>query len=95
MAKSIIQTEKECYITGTPYNLHEHHIFEGRGIRQLSEKYGLKVWLRADWHNMSNYGVHFNKELDLSLKQMAQKKAMEHYGWSTEDFIKIFGRNYL
>lgn len=95
MAKSIIQTEKECYITGTPYNLHEHHIIYGNGLRKLSEKYGLTIWLRADWHNMSDYGVHFNKALDTELKQMAQKKAMEYYGWSIEDFIKIFGRNYL
>lgn len=95
MAKSIIQDTKECYITGTTFNLHEHHIFFGRGLRQLSEKYGLKVWLRADWHNMSDYGVHFDKNLDLSLKQMAQKKAMKHYGWTVQDFIKIFGRNYL
>lgn len=95
MAKSIIQSEKVCYITGTPYNLHEHHIFEGTGTRQLSEKYGLKVWLRADWHNMADYGVHFNKELDLELKRMAQQKAMEYYGWDTETFIKKFGRNYI
>ena len=95
MSKSIIQTEKECYITGSTDNLHEHHIIYGTGQRKLSEKYGLKVWLRADWHNMSDYGVHFNKKLDTELKQMAQKKAMKVYGWSIEDFIKIFGRNYL
>ena len=95
MSKSIIQTEKECYLTGTTYNLHEHHIFYGTGLRKLSEKYGLKIWLKAELHNMSNEGVHFNPELDLQIKQMAQTKAMEHYGWSVADFIKIFGRNYL
>lgn len=95
MAKSIIQSEKECYITGSSYNLHEHHIIYGNGLRKLSEKYGLKVWLRADWHNMSDYGVHFNKALDLKLKQMAQKKAMKYYGWSVEDFIEIFGKSYI
>ena len=64
-------------------------------MRKLSEKYGLKVWLRADLHNMSDSGVHFNKDLDLYLKETAQKKAMEYYGWSIEDFIRIMGRNYL
>jgi hypothetical protein len=44
---------------------------------------------------MSDEGVHFNRELDLALKQAAQKKAMAHYGWTTEDFIKIMGKNYL
>lgn len=75
--------------------MHEHHIFFGTGLRKLSEKYGLKVWLRADLHNMSDRGVHFDKKFDLQLKRMAQEKAMKHYGWSIEDFRKIFSRNYL
>lgn len=93
--KSIIQDTKECYVTGSTYNLHEHHIFCGTGLRRLSEKYGLKIWLRADFHNMSDYGIHFDKNFDLDIKQMAQQVAMEHYGWTIEDFIKIFGRNFL
>lgn len=95
MAKSIIQNTKECYLTGSTYNLHEHHCLYGTGLRKLSEKYGLKIWLRADLHNMSNQGVHFNPELDLKIKQMAQRKAMEHYGWDIPKFIEIFGRNYI
>ena len=95
MAKSIIQDTKECYITGSTYDLHEHHIFYGRGLRKLSEKYGLKVYLISRLHNMSDEGVHFNAEFDLQLKQMAQKKAMEYYGWTVAEFISIFGRNYL
>jgi hypothetical protein len=93
--KSIIQSDKKCYITGSTYDLHEHHCIYGRGLRQLSEKYGLKIWLRADWHNMADYGVHFDKALDLQIKQMAQRKAMEHYGWTVEEFIKIIGRSYI
>lgn len=77
--KSIVQKDKECYITESTINLHRHHIFEGTANRKQSEKYGLWIWLRADWHNMSNYGVHFNKELDLELKQMAREKFKEVY----------------
>ena len=95
MAKSILQDKKECFLTGATYDLHEHHVFFGTGNRKISEKYGLKVWLRADLHNMSDEGVHFNKELDLQLKRMAQEKAMEHYGWSVEEFIKIIGRSHI
>ena len=95
MAKSIIQTEKECYITGSTDNLHLHHVIPGNGTRKLCDKYGLTVWLRADWHNMSDYGVHFNKKLDTELKQMAQQKAMEVYGWDINRWIEIFGQNYL
>ncbi len=95
MAKSILQTEKKCFITGSTYNLHEHHIFFGSGKRKLSEKYGLKIWLRADWHNMADYAVHFNKELDRNIKATAQKEAMKHYGWSVGEFISKFGKSYI
>ena len=90
---SIIQSEKKCYITGDTNNLHSHHIFGGAN-RKLSEKYGLKVWLRADWHNMSNYGVHFNRELDLQLKKTAQLCWEEKFG-SRQDFRRIFGKSWL
>ena len=43
MSKSILQNKKECYITGSTYNLHKHHVFEGTANRKLSEQDGL--WL--------------------------------------------------
>lgn len=92
MAKSIIQDTKECFITKSTLNLHKHHIMNGFN-RKNSEKYGLWVWLRADWHNMSSYGVHFNRELDLKLKRIAQEKFEEIYGH--EEWMRIFKRNYL
>ena len=91
---SIIQNVKECYVCHSRGLLHSHHIYAG-GKRQLSEKYGLKIWLCPSDHNMSDRGIHFNPMLDSQVKAMAQRKAMEHYGWSEEDFIKIFRRNYL
>ena len=27
MAKSIMQDEKVCYVTGSTYDLHKHHVF--------------------------------------------------------------------
>ena len=90
--KSILQEEKKCYITGSTTNLHEHHIFCGKN-RRNSEKYGLKVWLRADWHNMSSYGVHVDHELDLRLKQEAQARFEETH--TRDEFMRVFGRNYL
>lgn len=94
MSKSIISNEPECLICGTTFNLHRHHIFFGHGYRGLSEKWGCWVYLCARHHNMSNKGVHFNKALDLKLKQQAQK-AWEYQHGSREDFMRIFGRNYL
>jgi hypothetical protein len=93
--KSILQKTKRCLVCHTEQNLHLHHVYEGTGRRKISDKYGLTVWLCAKHHNMSDEGVHFNRELDLALKQAAQKKAMAHYGWDVEAFIKIFGKNYI
>lgn len=93
--KSIIQTgEKVCYVCGTTRNIHDHHIFFGNPNRMLSEKYGLKVFLCAYHHNMSGEGVHFNKDLDTYLKRLGQMRFEEVHG-NREDFMAIFGRNYL
>lgn len=49
MAKSIIQTEKECYICRRWYNvrttrgMEEHHVITGP-LRPFAERNGLKVW---------------------------------------------------
>lgn len=95
MAKSIIQTEKECFMCGRHYWLEEHHILAGNPNRKLSEKYGLKVWLCHNCHNEPPYGVHHNQENNLKLKRIAQQKAMSYYKWSVDDFRRIFGKNYL
>lgn len=91
--KSVLQSEKVCYVCGTTLNLHDHHCLYGTSNRKQAEKYGLKVWLCASCHTGSN-GVHFNKRLDLHLKQLSQRYFEEHYG-SREDFRRIFGKSLL
>lgn len=91
--KSIITDEMDCcFICKTTINLHIHHIF-GAFNRKKSTKYGLIVPLCARHHNMSDEGVHFNKKLDIKLKQLAQLKFELNH--TREEFIEIFGRNYL
>ncbi|PWL65962.1 MAG: hypothetical protein DBY26_06750 [Amedibacillus dolichus] len=94
MAKSIIQNEKRCFVTYSTTGLHKHHIFKGAN-RNNSEKYGCWVWLRYDWHNGADYGVHGKNghALDIRLKQIAQEKFEEKY--SHELFMQVFKRNYL
>ena len=91
--KTVLQSEKECIVCGTTYNLHDHHIFFG-ARKKASERRGLKCWLCAPHHNMSNDGVHHNRILDLKLKKFAQKYYESNYG-TREDFIKEFGKSYL
>lgn len=94
MSKSILQDEKVCYITGSTYNLHQHHIFRGVN-RKISDRNGFFVWLTGYWHNQSDQGVHGKDghELDLMLKRHCQMKFEETH--SREAFIQLIGRNYL
>lgn len=91
---SIIQSNKECFVCRAKIGLNEHHVIYGRGKRQLSEKHGLKVYLCA-YHHTGDKGVHFNKKLDLELKQEAEKCWINLNHKSIEQFIEVFGKNYL
>lgn len=81
-----------CYRSGAAAGTELHHIF-GASNKANSEKYGLLVYLRHDLHNEPPDGVHHNKKANLKLKQAAQRAFMANY--PNEDFLKIFGRNYL
>lgn len=90
---SIIQKETECFRCRTLRDLHKHHIFGGTANRKLSEKYGLTVYLCGKHHNSSDEGIHNNPDYDLQMKQLAQM-AFEQTR-SRQEFMQIFGRNYL
>ena len=92
--ESIIQKEKECLVCGTTQNLHRHHVFGGVSNRKCSERHGMTVWLCARHHNMSNAGIHFNRDLDLKVKKYAQEVFEANLG-DRNDFRRIFGRSYL
>lgn len=88
----MIQTEKECYICQSP-NVELHHIFLSAN-RKLSDKYGLTVYLCHYHHQDHKQGVHHNKDLMQKLHEVGQKYFEEHHG-TREDFMRLFGRNYL
>lgn len=90
--KSILQSEKECYICHTLYDIEEHHVYYGSANRRQSTRWGLTLWLCHE-HHTGNSGVHFNKDLDTELKQMAQAKFEETH--TREEFHQIFGKSYL
>lgn len=95
MADSILQDQRECYITGVTDGLHKHHIYKGNPLRQISERNGFWVWLRWDWHNGADYGVHgkYGHDLDLRLKRACQEKYEETH--TRAEFMALIGRNYL
>lgn len=72
--------------------LHRHEVFFASN-RQNSIKYGLYVFLTPENHNMSNKGVHSNRQFDIYLKKIGQKAFEEYY--PDLDFKSIFHLNYL
>lgn len=95
--ESIIQKNRECFLCGKNGSmdpLEEHHIYGGAN-RKHSEKYGLKVWLCGNsCHRNGPLSVHRNRERSDKIKAIAQAKWEETYG-NRDEFLRIFGRNYL
>lgn len=94
-AESILQwnTGEQCAFCRTySGDLARHEVFQGIN-RKNSKKYGLWITVCPSCHRF----IH-NNPLDPSVKDLdkhAQHQAMEKYGWPTEEFIRIFGKNYL
>lgn len=92
--KSLISNKKECYKCKSKTNLHCHHIFFGKN-RKKSDIDGCWVWLCVYHHTGTNEAVHFNKNFDLELKRLCEKRWLEHNNKKVEDFIKRYYKNYL
>lgn len=91
---SIIQNEKKCFVCGTTLNIHIHEVMYGKN-RKNSINDGLCVYLCGKHHNLSNEGVHFNHELDMKLKKIAQCKWCEYYNKNEQDFIDRYHQWYF
>ena len=94
MGKSLMSNIKTCYICGSPNMIHKHHIFGGAN-RKKSERDGCWCYLCAYHHNMSNEGVHFDRDKDLRLKKKCEARWMLYYNKSKDDFIREYGKNYI
>lgn len=104
MARSIMQGTKECFLCRqqaikagyytelSDKGLHRHHVIFGRGYRNLSEKYGLWVYLCYEHHEGPG-GVHKNKEINVELRQQAERAFLREHGLS--EWMQLFTRNYL
>lgn len=95
--KSIMQTERECYICAklgfhTTKNLHEHHFLHGTACRKLADQDGLKGWL-CSYHHAQVHDT--NSKWDKELQKEAQLRYMEYYEKSVDDFRKRYIRSYL
>lgn len=95
-APSILQQAQCCWRCGAAGGkLDRHEVFHadaGGALRAKSKRYGLWVLLCHDTCHIN--GVHRDAEFDHRLKRYAQGMAQAEYGWSTETFIKEFGKNF-
>lgn len=69
-----------------------HEVFGG-AYRTKSKRFGLWVHLCHDDCHLN--GVHKSASAAEILKAEAQRIAMKEYGWSIDDFIREFGKNYI
>lgn len=88
----IVDSMDNCLVCGSPYT-ECHHVFYGTANRKLSDQYGLVIPLCQE-HHRGQTGIHFNKEFDTAMKELAQRKFEELYG-NREAFRTIFGKSYL
>ena len=88
---SIITSRMDrCFICGA-YGVEIHHIMGGAN-RKNSTKYGLVVPLCRGCHTGDN-GVHMNRDRNDALKRIAQSRFEQKY--SHDEWMEVFGRNYL
>lgn len=97
MKPGLYGDEPECIVCGSNL-IHKHHIYPGCGRRHVSEREGCWAYLCPAHHNMSDAGVHFDREFDLWLREDCQRRWEEREGLSGDshdEFRSVFGISYL
>lgn len=85
-----------CFLCGKQgIPLERHHLIGGTANRRLSEKYGLVVYLCSECHRTGEHAAHRNAETAKMLHQYAEKIWLQEQNATVEDFIRVFGKNYL
>ena len=97
-APSILQSDEDqafCYRCGRCNEKLDRHEVFGGPFRQKSKELGLWVTLCHSTCHEGRCGVHGDPEESRRIKRKAERVAMRVYGWTEEDFIREFGKNYL
>ena len=90
-----MKEKANCFLCNRYDYLEEHHVFQGRGRRMKSDKYNAVVYLCPACHRTAPDAVHNSKMTREFLQEKFQRKLMDKYGWSVEDFIREFGKSYV
>lgn len=84
----------ECFLCGNYETVERHHLFGGP-FRKKADRLKLTVMLCPWCHQIDPDSAHKSAETRLYLHKYGQRKAMREQGWSVEDFVREFGKNYL
>ena len=84
----------ECFLCGNYETVERHHLFGGP-FRKKADRLKLTVMLCPWCHQIDPDSAHKSAETALYLHKYGQQRAMREQGWSVEDFIREFGKNYL
>lgn len=91
-ATSIFGESDRCYLCGrTDMAIQRHEVWHGSN-RDKSKALGLWMPLCRRCHEELHHVV---AGRDIEVKAMAQKLAMDHYGWTEDDFRARFGKSYV
>ena len=91
MTKSIVQKDERCFFCGRTTDLQTHHIFPAAN-RKWSDKYGLTIRVCPECH-IGKDGVQYNRKKADSVKRLGQIAFEARH--SHEEFMAIFGKNYI
>lgn len=89
---SILDNLDKCFFCGKPAEC-IHEVFFGTANRRVSIENGFCAGLCHKEHNLSSKSVHNDREMDLMLKRVYQRKYEENH--SRDDFIQLIGKSYL
>ena len=92
---SIMNTDPtKCFICGRRGSTECHHIFPGAN-RKRSDRDGMTVYLCHYCHNEPPTGVHQNRAIRRQLQAIAQRRWMEFYNKTEDEFRAAYGRSYI
>lgn len=92
---SLLQSDLRCcFLCGRrDRKLDRHEVFGG-AYRGKSKADGLWVTLCHFPCHEGKDGAQYNREIRDALSAYAQEKAMTAYGWTTDQFIQRYGKNW-
>ncbi len=82
---------RNCELCGKWSACHRHHLIGGTANRKNAERYNLTMYLCPDCHR----NAHEDPGIYKMLHQYGERKFMREQDATVEDFIRVFGKNYL